>query len=172
MRVRLIALLAFVYIGMSAPAEASTWWGSVGAACTPASSAIQNNLYSISGGSVSVSSGAPVVLYCPVHFLRFAGSPNRLVMTSKGQNGSAPTGTSSITAQLVSMNLTSGAETVLATLSGASSLTPVLDATSFSHVFNFETNYYYVKVTLSGDGSSTYRTKTIYGVRLETYSGP
>ena len=81
-----ITLLTLALLAIAGPADATpdstTWWSSIGAACTPANSAIQGNLYSNVGGAISVSSSSPVVVYCPIHTLKL--SPDYLGMTSKG----------------------------------------------------------------------------------------
>lgn len=162
------SLLLAAYAG-STEANAATYWSAISTGCIPDAASIQANRYASSSDSVIKHRGTNVqriVLICSVSPNDQGQAPNVLTMTYRD---STATGAKAyVRAQLISVSRASGARVVVTTVSSnSSSVSSVSQLTSapFSHVLDFNTSYYFVKIEM--DRSTSSQTVSTVGVALD-----
>jgi hypothetical protein len=180
------AITAILGAFNAANAEVLTFegWGASGATCAPGDPAIQANRYTITAGSVHFNSGSNglVTLYCPFHSttlgfftvttppgVQFGPVfPNRLRFTYRDSDG---TGSAvNVSVQLIRMSKDDG---TIVGVPGAQLSSSSFTATgqtsrmtAFTHDFDFENNYYYVRVDMNRAAGSS-AIASFFGVTLQ-----
>ena len=160
-----------VLILTATDSEADNYWSSTGAGCVRGDPAITNNLHYVVAGSVGFQTGAGgvITLYCPVQQNSGGTLPDLLTMTYRDQNGT--TTNADVKAQLIRLAKSDGTLSTISTVidSDSSSTTSATQMqTTFFHTFNFDANYYYVRVDLSRPVAAT-TIMVVYGVSLDKY---
>lgn len=150
-------------------------WSSDGASCVPTNSGIHNNSYEVSVGHVHTRSSSSVVLYCPINTLfsneteEFFTIDNKnvyLIMTYKGLRKTGIGGPAYTKAELLSMSKTTGAESVMLSMTSSGSSSVTTQTTLAGYDWNEQSNYYYVRLTLVPSSTLTGYDQTVYAVEL------
>lgn len=160
-----------VVLGICASARiaesANTIWSASASSCTPGQA--PSSSYSVVNGALRVI-GQAQIFFCPIHHeLRQSnGTSNTLTLTYKGNafycTGFCPQVPYNTRAILVEMSRSTGAETVVATVSSTSSAAVQSLNTSFSYTFDFDANLYYVRLEVNGVVANP---QDVYGVALK-----
>jgi hypothetical protein len=164
-----LALLVSALVGLagSRTADAGTAWSSNGASCTVAAG---SGSYSVNAGTVHVTNGNTVTLYCPVSYSTGLSGLTLLTIEADHQGLTVFNGRidqAYVRAEVVAMSRSTGAESVLYTFFPGSSSTYLLDDDNFSlPAMNFDANFYYVRVTINVHTSVSGYDQTFYGVAL------
>jgi cysteine-rich repeat protein len=173
-RVLVVALLVLSTVLMTGRAKADVYWSSIATACTPSSTAIQDDRYTIAPDSTVALKPAeldPIVLICSVP-MRAAGlPPNLLSMTYLDSTGTAAT--AKVQAQLIRVQRSNGVRSVVATVSSntvpQTTTTALRMSAPFSHALNFAANFYYVRIEI--DRAAGNQNVRSIGVGLESTCG-
>jgi len=149
----------------------NTYWSTNASSCVVGDPAIQNNLYTISGGAVKFVPGSSgtITLYCNVPPNNGGTNPTKIWLTYKDPDGTGAN--NHVAAGFVKLAKTNGAFTSITNASIDSNTTNVMvanhiaNATAFSETLDYETYYYYVRVDIVR--SDTAQDEIFYGVSLE-----
>lgn len=146
-RTALIGTIILLATAMNAHAGS---WQKIAATCFPADPAIQGNLYTVVAGSVgnNGSNTSQITLYCPVSWSSpFAsGTSWSLDIGFEDSNGN---GVSGVQAELFKMAHSNGNITSVATASSdGHGLGLTAWGEPFTHTFDFNNYYYYVKLDI------------------------
>jgi hypothetical protein len=148
-----------------------TYWSTNAASCSVGDPAIQNNLYTISAGTVKFepSHTGTITLYCNVPPNNGGVNPDHIWITYKDPDGT--TSANHIAASFIKLAKSNGALTSITNASvdsNSSSSTVanhISNSTAFSETLDYENYYYYVRVDLIR--TSTSQDEILYGVSLE-----
>jgi hypothetical protein len=161
---------ALVSVASSKAANAGTYWSSNAASCTVAAG---SGAYTVSAGTVHVTNGNTVTLYCPV---RYAASLSgvtslNLEVDHTGEKIDTILGHAYVRAELVGIARSTGAETTYGTFSpaGSSFYSQLSGSVSVpSPGFDFDGNFYYVRVVIIVNTNTTGYDQTLNGVGLKS----
>jgi len=168
-------VVAFTFaIALSSAAKADVYWSSIATACTADSLSIQNDRYSaVPDSYISPNPGNvdPITLVCPVS--RKAGVPLPHILSVTYLDGTGDATSAAVKAQLIRVKRTNGsARAVVAEVSSDSFASKTVGnhkSDLFTHVLDFATNYYYVRIDI--DRSLAKEKVRGIGVALESTCG-
>jgi hypothetical protein len=169
-----VTLLFSALIMTAGEAEAKVYWSSIATACTPDSTAIQNDRYTTTPDStISPAAKAhdPIVLICAVPQKEAAEEPDTLSMTYLDSTGKGPN--AKVQAQLIRVNRNSGARRVAATVSSNDATATTIayrKSGAFAQALNFIAFYYYIRIEIDRSAASD-NVKSL-GVALESSPPP
>jgi len=173
-KICLITLLAALLVANKAEA-AGQYWSTPAAGCVPDSTSITNQRYvSNAVGAVLHRPGNLdlITLNCPITGFHGSGDgPNRMTMTYRDSTSTLDTA-AFVRATLTRTPKATGASpTPIATLSSETPPAPQTITTAstpvFTHTFDFENNFYFVRVEL--DRRTTSQIVIVFGVYLYRY---
>ena len=140
----------------------------IGSGCTPYQIYIAGDTYYNAGGAVVVKENASAVFNCPVTLEPSLSSPSQLMVVNSGATTSSSG--AHTTAALIAMSLgPTGQETVIATVTATSNGSVHSTSTLFTHAFNQDLNFYYVRVTMTS-GAVPGQIQTLFGVALAGFA--
>lgn len=161
-------------VALSGAARAEVYWSSIATACTPASIAIQSDRYSaVPDSYISPNPGNvdPITLICPVS--QKAGVPLPHILSVTYLDGTGDATSAAVKAQLIRVKRSNGsARAVVTEVSSdnfASKTVGNHKSDLFTHVLDFATNYYYVRIDI--DRSLAKEKVRGIGVALESTCG-
>jgi hypothetical protein len=149
----LSALVAIAVLSGRADADPATIWSMNAASCTPAQPAGTNN--TVTGGAVT-NITASQSFYCPIPYnlRQLNGTTNTMTLYYSGLSNYGCVGICQrahwVSAELVAMSRSTGAETTVVTLGSATSATFASVSAGFSYAFDFDANVYYVRIHAEG----------------------
>jgi hypothetical protein len=153
-------IMSAILVVTSATSEAVTW-SINGSGCTPDPLSIHNKSFFVSEGAVVVQFDSTAIFNCPITE-RPVTTPEQLIVTNSGQT--APGSGARTLATLMAVDRSTGIETTITAVT-ASSIGSVRATKSpfFSHVFDLNTNFYYVRVIITS-GSLPNQEHVLYGL--------
>ena len=158
----LVVVASLAAFSTSARASPFTIWSANGASFLPDSKSVANNRYSTGLGTIAGGAQVTVTLYAPVTMLPPNTGFTALLVVNSGRT--APNVNTK--AELVKMSRSTGAETIIATVTASSSTSVHTTSTSFSATFEPDNFFYYVRVTLKS-GIVVSQLQVLYGVALQ-----
>jgi hypothetical protein len=166
------ALVSFASTKGAEAANGDTWWSANAATCVPTPS---SSSHTVSAGTVQVSSGT-VTLYCPITYSAALDGLSlfTLHLSHKGSKKNTITEKAYVQAELVVMSRSTGAESVPsgATFNPGGSTTYVEDSSgNITHAFDFNANYYYMRITIPCNTITAGFDQTFYGVAIVESAG-
>jgi cysteine-rich repeat protein len=166
----LVAALVFA-VAASSPAKADVYWSSIATACTPDSASIQNDRYSSRPDQyIAATRLDPIALICAVPEKAGALLPHVLSMTYADSTGTKAS--AGVKAQLIRVLRSNGARSVVSTVgsdSFADKTTANHKSDLFTHVLDFASSYYYVRIDI--DRTIAKESVRSIGVALESTCG-
>jgi hypothetical protein len=151
-----LLLLSAMLMLTSATSTAAVW-AMNGSSCTPDPLYIRNEAFYLSGPAIVVESST-AVFRCPVAMHPLV-EPVQLSVVTEGTF--APDVGAQTIVELMAVDRNTGVETAITTFKATSGALHTTDGPIFHHIFNFNANFYYVKVILSA-GSEGHR-QVLYG---------
>jgi hypothetical protein len=149
MLARLIAIIGFLCVGSAAQAFTLVAWGKAGSACVPSSPTVAKydafNAAAVRHRGTQV---GDIVFTC--HVERFDSPNQSWALQIAYRDGTGNNDTASVFGQLYRISLNGFTPALVGTVNSddnAATGNFVLQA-PFSHTFNFETNTYFVQITL------------------------
>lgn len=149
----IVRLLTFLTaLCLAGAAQAQNNWSAPGSGCVPAGATTAAARHATTLTSVLHATGAvgQIILVCPVARFNSGTTFWKIKLTCRDSTGTDPSAV--VQAQVYWMALDTAAPVLLAAVSSNSSAVTALNTISsatFSHLFNFEANVYWVRVVLN-----------------------
>jgi hypothetical protein len=171
-RALLIAAVLGFGVAMSprqaaADAEGNVYWSTAATACTPSPPTIENNRHTywwnyLSWNGTNLDA---ITMYCSVQPNESETEPNTLYLTALDNTGTASD--TYVDADLVRISRSGGGYAVIASASTDDNATTTVKQVTgaISEALDFETYYYYVRVSMDRDGTGD--DARFYGTALD-----
>ncbi len=165
MRKIIIAIGALIAVTALSPATTALavnhYWSMNASGCTPDNTPIQSNLYNVSSGAVQPAASNPstaIDLNCPTKHNSGATNPTQLCISAYN-DGTVYTLSGNYVGTFYRKNRSTGTLTSTGTVDmdadGNSGLDQFACGSTFSHTLDWNTYFYYVKVTVTPNVSTS-----------------
>jgi hypothetical protein len=165
-----LVVLVLGFLCLASTAQAQVGWSSAGTACVPSAATIGHHANTGAAGvKFNATDVGTIVFTCSMD--RFdTGTTNwRIKLTYRDSTGTGTT--AQVLGRVYMLPIESTTATVLKSLSSNASAATVnntIVSTAFTHPFDFDTNVYFVQVTLTRAASS--ENVTLFSVLIEADS--